>query len=115
MKTLHFIPEIFRFSKLSLSNRITLYFAVFGLLIFYFTSIAWIVVAQKNLADSITRIVQTQISEMKVDGFGDVWWNSLDKEHQELRTLSRTLTNLTLGSHSILDTAIYGRAANDAQ
>jgi serine phosphatase RsbU (regulator of sigma subunit) len=114
MITRQFIPEIFRFSKLSLSNRITLYFAVFGLLIFYFTSIAWIVLSQKNLADSITRIVQTQISEMKIDGSGDVWWNSLDQEHQELRTLSRTLTNLTSGSHTILDTSIYGRAANDA-
>jgi len=114
MKIIHSISEIFRFSKLSLSNKITLYFAVFGLLIFYFTSIAWIVVSQKYLADSITRIVQTQVSEMKGGGSADGWWNSLDKKHQELRALSRTLTNLTSGTHTILDTSIYGRTAKDA-
>lgn len=114
MKTLHSISGIFRFSRLSLSNRITLYFAVFGLLIFYLTSIAWIVVSQNYLADSITRIVRTEISEMKSGGSADGWWNSLDKEHQELRSLSRTLTNLTSGTHTILDTSIIGRAAKDA-
>ncbi|SHI07426.1 SpoIIE family protein phosphatase [Desulfofustis glycolicus] len=113
MKAIHFIPEIFRFSKLSLSSRITLYFAVFGLLIFYLTSIAWIFVSQKNLADSITRIVRTEISEMNVDESGDVWWNLINKEHHELRALSRTLANLTSSAHTILDTSIYGRAANN--
>ncbi len=114
MKAIHFIPEIFRFSKLSLSSRITLYFAVFGLLIFYLTSIAWILVSQKNLADSITRIVRTEISEINVDESGDVWWSLIDKEHHELRTLSRTLANLTSSAHTILETSIYGRAANGA-
>lgn len=113
MKTTHFIPEIFRFSKLSLSSRITLYFAVFGLLIFYFTSLAWIVVSQKNLANSITRIVQTEISEINVDGSGDLWWNLIDKEHHELKALSRTLVNLTSSAHAILDTSIYGRTAKN--
>ena len=114
MKTLHFIPEIFSFSKLSLSSKITLYFAVFGLLIFYFTSIAWLFVSQKNLADSITRIVRTEISEITVNESGDVWWRFINKEHHELRALSRTLANLTSSSHTVLDTSIYGRATNDA-
>jgi serine phosphatase RsbU (regulator of sigma subunit)/HAMP domain-containing protein len=114
MKTIKFLPEIFRFNKLTLSNRITLYFGVFGLLIFYFTSIAWIIVSQKNLADSIVRIVQTQIFEMKVDDSGDIFWNFLGQENQELKNLSRTLANLTSGSHTILNSSIYGRAANDA-
>ncbi|WP_136807169.1 PP2C family protein-serine/threonine phosphatase [Desulfosediminicola flagellatus] len=114
MKRIHFILEIFRFSKLSLSSRITLYFAVFGLLIFYFTSIAWIFLSQKNLADSITRIVRTEISEINIQESGDVWWNLIDKKHHELRALSRTLANLTSGAHTILDTSIYGRAANNA-
>lgn len=114
MKTIRSITNIFRLSKLSLSNRITLYFAVFGLLIFYFTSIAWIVVSQKYLADSITRIVRTQISEMEGSDSADGWWDSIDKKHQELRTLSRTLTNLTSGTHTILNASIYGRTDKSA-
>lgn len=107
------LPEVFRFCKLSISGRITLYFAVFGLLIFYLTSMAYIVVAQKHLADSVTRIVRAQISEMSGTNTGDDWWNSLNKEHRGLRALERTITRLTSGVHTILNTSIYGRVARN--
>lgn len=113
MQRMNHFPEVFRFCKLSISSRITLYFAVFGLLIFYLTSLAYIVVSQKHLANSVTRIVQAQISEMSETTSADDWWNSLNKEHQGLRALARTITSLTSGTHTILDTSIYGRIAQN--
>ena len=113
MQTINPFPEVLRFGKLSISSRITLYFAVFGLLIFYLTSIAYIVVSQKHLAASVTRIVQTQISEMSETSPADAWWNSLNKKHRELRALAQTITSLTSGTHTVLDTSIYGRIAKN--
>ena len=63
MKALNVIKECFLFWKPSVARKITLYFAVFGLLVFYLTTMAYLVIAKKYLVNSVTRIVQGQISE----------------------------------------------------
>ena len=73
MNAVNHIKEFFRFWKPSVSRKITLYFAVFGLLIFYLTSLGYLVMAKKYLVNSVTRIVQTQISEMPGTDKPDAW------------------------------------------
>ena len=62
MKVLNHIKECFQFWKPSVARKITLYFAVFGLLVFYLTTVAYLVIAKKYLVNSVTRIVQGQMT-----------------------------------------------------
>ena len=109
MKALNHIKECFLFWKPSVARKITLYFAVFGLLVFYLTSMAYLVIAKKYLVKSVTRIVQGQILEMPETDQPDAWWGFVDKKHPELRSLAQTVTSFASGTHTILDVSIYGR------
>ena len=113
MKALDHIKECFLFWKPSVARKITLYFAVFGLLVFYLTTMAYLVIAKNYLAKSVTRIVQGQISEMPDTDQPDAWWGFVDKKHPELRSLAQTVTSLASGTHTILDVSIYGRLSQN--
>jgi len=111
MKAVNHIKEFFRFWKPSVARKITLYFAVFGLLIFYLTSMGYLVLAKKYLVNSVTRIVQTQISEMPNTDKPDAWWGFVDRKNPKLRSLAQTIKSLASGIHSVLGVSIYGRLA----
>lgn len=102
--------ECLRFWKPTVARKITLYFAVFGLVIFYLTSVAYLVVAKNYLVDSITRVVQMQISEMPGTENADVWWSFTDRRNPHLRSLARTVTSFASGTHTVNRVAIYGRS-----
>ncbi len=111
MRAVNQIKDFFWFWKPTVARKFTFYFAIFGLLIFYLTSLAYLVMAKRYLINSVTHIVQAQISEMKgIDG-PDVWWNLVDKENPRLRSLAQTIKSLTSGIHAVLDVSIYGRHA----
>ena len=109
MNTLKHIKECLLIWKPSVARKFTLYFAVFGLLVFYMTSVAYLVIAKKYLVNSVTRIVQGQLSRMPGTANPDAWWQLVGKRQPELLSLAETITSLASGSHSILDVSIYGR------
>lgn len=113
MKAVNHIKEFFQFWKPSVARKITLYFAVFGLLVFYLTTVAYLVVAKKYLVNSVTRIVQTQISDMPGSDKPDAWWGFVDKKNPRLRSLAQTITSLASGTHTVLDASIYGRPSGE--
>jgi len=106
MKAVNHIKELFLFWKPSVARKFTLYFAVFGLLVFYLTTVAYLVIAKKYLVNSVTRIVQTQISEMPGTDKPDAWWGFVDKKNPKLRSLAQTITSLASGTHTVLDASI---------
>lgn len=114
MKAVNHIREFFLFWKPSLSRRITLYFAVFGLVVFYLTSMAYLVIAKGYLVDSVTRIVQTQIAQIPGTDQPDAWWGFVDHKQPRLLSLAQTLTSFASGTHTIRDVSIYGRQAPGA-
>jgi serine phosphatase RsbU (regulator of sigma subunit) len=112
MKAVNHIKEFFLFWKPSISRKITLYFAAFGLLVFYLTSMAYLVIAKGYLVNSVTRIVQTQIAEIPGTDKPDAWWGFVDQKQTRLLSLAQTLTSFASGTHTILDVSIYGRPAS---
>jgi serine phosphatase RsbU (regulator of sigma subunit) len=111
MKAVNHIKEFFLFWKPSISRKITLYFAAFGLLVFYLTSMAYLVIAKGYLVDSVTRIVQTQVGEIPGTDKPDAWWGFVDQKQPRLLSLAQTLTSFASGTHTIRDVSIYGRLA----
>ncbi len=101
------------FWKPSVARKITLYFTIFGLLIFYLTSMAYLITAKKHLVKSITRIVQGQIPRLPGADRSDFWWGLVDNRQPELGAMAHAISNLASANHSIDDVAILGRRPQD--
>ena len=113
MKTLNHIKECSRFWKPSVARRFTIYFALFGLLVFYLTSVVYLIAARKHLVNSVTRIVQGQLSRLPDAGRPDFWWGLVDKQQPELGAMGQTISSLASATHSIDDISILGRLPQD--
>ena len=109
MIALNHIKEFYQFWKPTVARKITLYFVVFGLLVFYLTSVAYLVIAKKYLVNSVTRIVQGQVLRIPGADKPDSWWEFAGKKQPALRSLAETITSLASGTHTILDVSVYGR------
>ncbi|SFM17475.1 Serine phosphatase RsbU, regulator of sigma subunit [Desulfomicrobium norvegicum] len=109
MSVMYHIREFFFFWKPTISRKITLYFAVFGLLVFYITSFAYLLITKSYLVNSVTRIVRAQISEIQGMDQPDAWWGLVGQEQQGLLSLAQVLTSFASGSHTIRDVSIYAR------
>ena len=53
----NYIKELFQFWKPTVSRKITLYFTIFGLLVFYLTTVVYLIGAKKHMIRSVTRVV----------------------------------------------------------
>jgi hypothetical protein len=73
------LKQCFRFWKPTVARRITLYFTLFGLLVFYLTSVGHLVAAKKNLVGTATRMVQSEIGRIPGSSQPDFWWGALDR------------------------------------
>lgn len=109
MRIANHTKKLLCFWGASLSRKITLYFSVFGLLVFYLTSMAHLAIAKKHLINSLTTVISSQLSAVS-NKDGDVWWRFVNNEQRELQFLAHTLIGLTSGTHKILHTSIYGQA-----
>jgi serine phosphatase RsbU (regulator of sigma subunit) len=103
------------FWKPTVARRITLYFTLFGLMVFYLTSVGYLVVAKKHLAATATRIVQSEIDRIPGIDRADYWWQALDRPQPKLLELAELLTNLTASVHRIHDVSIYSRRHQGAR
>lgn len=110
----HHLKQCFLFWKPTVARRITLYFTLFGLLVFYLTSVGYLVAGKKNLVATATRMVQTEIARIPGSSQPDFWWGALDRPQPRLRELAELLTDLSASVHSIHDVSIYSRRHKDA-
>jgi serine phosphatase RsbU (regulator of sigma subunit) len=112
MRVIQHIKEVLFFWKPTISRKITLYFAAFGLLVFYLTSMAYLFISKEYLTDSVTRIVRTQISQIPGTNRSDVWWDFVGQEQRDLLSLAQVLTSFASGSHTIRNVSIYAYEAD---
>ena len=113
MKSKNHVKACLFFWKPSVARKFTLYFAVFGLLVFYLTSMAYLIAAKKHMVKSITRIVQGQIPRLSSGDQSDFWWGLVDHQQPELGAMAHAISNLASASHSIDDVAILARLPQD--
>lgn len=109
MKALNHIKEFLRFWEPTVARKFTFYFALFGLLVFYLTSVAYLVTAKKHLVNSVTRIVQGQLPRLPDTDQSDFWWGLVGKKQPELGAMSQTISSLASATHSVGDISILGR------
>lgn len=109
MKLLKHLNLCFCFWKPSVARKITLYFTIFGLIIFYLTSVAYLFLGKKQLVEAASRIVKTQLNCIPGSDAPDFWSNSVNKKQPELQELEQLLTGIGSGMHTVSDVAIYSK------
>jgi serine phosphatase RsbU (regulator of sigma subunit) len=114
MKALQHLKFCFCFWKPSVARRITLYFTIFGLIIFYLTSVAYLFYGKKQLVEAVTLIVKNQLSRIPGSDSPDFLLDGVDKKQPELQDLKQLLMSLGSGLHTVNDVSIYSKASSDA-
>ena len=102
----HF-ESCFCFWRPSMARRITVYFVIFGLIVFYASTLVYMVTAKKHFIDSTHRLVQHQLDMVAGSRDADFLWYQSDTTQPGLYDLTRTLSALSSTFYTVQDIAFY--------
>ena len=113
MKTTEHVKSYCRFWKPSVARRITFYFLVFGLIVFFITSMLYMAGTRKHFIRSTSQLINHQFSLMDSAQMPDFLWKKIGKSDSELDQLFQLLANLSSSFYAVSDIAIYVKEAGD--
>ncbi|MGD8740246.1 MAG: PP2C family protein-serine/threonine phosphatase [Desulfobacterales bacterium] len=113
MKPVEHVKSYCRFWKPSVARRITFYFLVFGLVVFFITSMLYMGGTRKHFINSTSQLINHQFSLMDSDQIPDFLWKGVGKPNPQLDQLFDILTNLSSSFYAVTDIAIYAKEADD--
>jgi serine phosphatase RsbU (regulator of sigma subunit) len=114
MKPVEHVKSYCRFWKPSVARRITFYFLVFGLVVFFITSLLYMGGTRKHFINSTSQLINHQFSLMDSDQIPDFLWKGVGKPNPQLDQLFDILTNLSSSFYAVTDIAIYAKEADDS-
>ncbi|MBW2517763.1 MAG: HAMP domain-containing protein, partial [Deltaproteobacteria bacterium] len=113
MKTAEHLKSYCRFWKPSVARRITFYFLIFGLVIFFITTMLYMGGTRKHFIRSTSQLINHQFSLMDSAQIPDFIWKGLGKPHPELNQLFQILANISSSFYVVSDIAIYAKETGD--
>ena len=114
MKPAEHFKSYCRFWKPSVARRITFYFFIFGIVVFFITSMLYMGGTKKHFVRSTSKLINHQFSLMDSAGVPDFLWKGIGKSHPELDQLFQILANLSSSFYTVSDIAIYTKETGDA-
>jgi serine phosphatase RsbU (regulator of sigma subunit) len=114
MKPVEHVKSYCRFWKPSVARRITFYFLVFGLVVFFITSLLYMGGTRKHFINSTSQLINHQFSLMDEAQIPDFLWKGVGKPNPQLDQLFDILTNLSSSFYAVTDIAIYAKEADDS-
>ena len=111
MKVKQHFKSYFSFWKPSVARKITLYFLVFGLIIFVITSMLFMMAAKKHFTRSTSRLIKHQFAQLENSNQPDFIWNAVNQSQPGLYKLMQLLTDISSSFYSIVDMSIYSKVA----
>ncbi len=115
MKAIDHVKCCFTFWRPSVSRRMTLYFVIFGLLVFLATTATHMLAAKKHFIHSAVRIVEHQIALEQKNSPPDIIWESIGRERPELTALAQMLSSVSSAFYAVADMVVYCRQAGGKQ
>jgi len=97
-----------------LARRISLYFLLFGLIIFLVTSMLYMVGAKKQFIGSTSKLINDQLSQLEGSSEPDYIWKGINKPQPQLYRLLRILANLSSSFYIVSDISIYSKMPDSA-
>ena len=113
MKPVEHVKSYCRFWKPSVARRITFYFLVFGLVVFFITSMLYMGGTRKHFINSTSQLINHQFSLMDSAQIPDFLWKGVGKPNPQLDQLFDILTNLSSSFYAVSDIAIYAKETDD--
>ncbi len=113
MKPIEHIKSYCRFWKPSVARRITFYFLLFGLIVFFITSMLYMGGIRKHFINSTSQLINHQFSLMDSTQIPDFLWKGIGKPNLELNRLFLVLKNLSSSFYMVSDISIYAKAADE--
>jgi serine phosphatase RsbU (regulator of sigma subunit) len=114
MKPVEHVKSYCRFWKPSVARRITFYFLVFGLVVFFITSMLYMGGTRKHFINSTSQLINHQFSLMDSAQIPDFLWKGVGKPNPQLDQLFDILTNLSSSFYAVSDIAIYAKETDDS-
>jgi len=101
------ITSFFCFWKPSIARRITIYFLVFGLVIFLFASFLYAVTARTTFLKSVGSVIQGQFSKLKDVSEVDFLLKGVGNSQPEIYRMFGVLYSLSSAYYAVSDVAFY--------
>ncbi len=114
MKIKEHITCFCSFWRPSVARRITLYFLLFGLIIFFVTAMLFTIAGKKHFMGSTGKVINHQLSQLESSKDPDFIWKGINQSEPELYRLLEILANLSSTFYMVKDISIYSKAADDA-
>lgn len=102
--------SFFCFWKPSIARRITFYFLLFGLLIFLFSTVLYVVAAKKTFLRSAGSVIQNQFSQLKDVSEADFLLKRVGQPQPEIHKIMQMVSSLSSAYYVVSDVAFYRRA-----
>ena len=113
MKPTEHFKSYCRFWKPSMARRITFYFFIFGLIIFFITTMLYMGGTRKHFIRSTSQLINHQFSLMDSAQIPDFIWKGLGNPNPELDQLFQILANISSSFYAVSDIAIYAKETGD--
>ena len=114
MKPVEHVKSYCRFWKPSVARKITFYFFIFGIVVFFITSMLYMGGTRKHFINSTSQLINHQFSLMDAAKIPDFLWKGVGKPNPQLEQLFDILTNLSSSFYAVSDIAIYAKETDDA-
>jgi hypothetical protein len=113
MKIKEHIKCFCSFWRPSVARRITLYFLLFGLIIFFVTAMLFTISGKKQFMGSTSKVINHQLSQLEGSKEPDFIWQGINQSQPELYRLLGILADLSSTFYTVKDISIYSKAAHD--
>ena len=108
------LREYCTFWQPSLARRITLYFLIFGLIIFFATAFFFTVGAKKHFMRSTSKMIHHQFSQLENSNEPDFIWDGINHSRPELYNLMVMLEDISSSFYRVSDISIYSKDTGNA-
>ena len=114
MKIKEHFKSFCSFWKPSVARRITLYFLIFGLIIFFATSFFFTVGARKHFMRSTSKVIHHQFAQLEGSTEPDFIWYGINHSRPELYNLMAMLESISASFYRVSDISIYSKDTGNA-
>jgi len=112
MKIIEHVKCFCSFWQPTVARRITLYFLIFGLIIFLVTSVLYTIAGKKQFVNSTSQAIHHQFSLLEDSNRSDFIWQSIGQPSPELQRLMEMLVSLSSSFYWASDISIYSKPTN---
>ncbi len=108
------VQSCFCFWRPSMARRMTVYFVIFGLIVFYASTLVYMIATKKHFIDSAHRLVRHQLDRVAGSREPDFIWYRSGTDQPGLYEVTHTLKALSSNFYTVQDIAFYSLHDNGA-